>query len=118
MEITVGQVSGVIAAAVFILQHVLPNAIVLILVSVLNNQSTAVTWSVVQRQISSTLWPVIFSSDSAASQGVDSKVIIGRSGFRQRGGLCTDLDRALFFTGRVDFECVASSDWDNGRLGV
>lgn len=74
MEITVGQVSGVIAAAVAIVQFLFPNALVLVLVCLLGNQHSAVTWSVTGRQLSHSIWPTILRSDTAASQGVCSSV--------------------------------------------
>lgn len=70
MSITVGQVSGIIAAAVFITQLLFPNALVIVLACVIDTQHTAVTWSVVQRQLGNSLWPTILGSDTAASQGV------------------------------------------------
>ena len=44
VTLTVGHVSGIIAAAIFILQFVLPNALVIILVGILGNKHTAVSW--------------------------------------------------------------------------
>ena len=48
ISLTVGYVSGIIAAAVFILQFLVPNALIIILASALGNEHTAVTWSVVE----------------------------------------------------------------------
>lgn len=70
MEITVGQVSGVIAAAVAVVQFLFPNALVLVLVCLLGNQHSAVTWSVTGRQLSHSIWPTVLRSDTAASEGV------------------------------------------------
>lgn len=70
MEITIGQVSGVIAAIVFVVQHLFPNALVLLLVCVIGNQHSAVTWSVVGRHINNSLWPTLLRSDTSASDGV------------------------------------------------
>lgn len=70
MAITVGQVSGIIAAIVFVVQHLLPNAVVVVLVGLLSTEHSAVTWSVVQRQIGSSLWPAFLRLDTAAGEGV------------------------------------------------
>lgn len=74
VSITVGQVSAIIAAFIFAIQHLLPNALILILVAVIKNQHSAVTWSVVQRQIFSSLWPMLLSSDATSSAGVNPMV--------------------------------------------
>lgn len=74
MEVTVGQVAGIIAAAVFIVQFLFPNAIVLVLVCLIGNQHSAVTWSVVGRQINNSQWPILLRSDTNASRGVYSQV--------------------------------------------
>lgn len=70
MEITIGQVSGVIAAIVFIVQHLFPNALVLLLACLIGNEHSAVTWSVVGRLINNSLWPTLLRSDTSASDGV------------------------------------------------
>ena len=70
MEITVGQVSGIIAAAVFLIQHLFPNALVLVLVCLIGNQHSAVTWSVTGRFINNSLWPILLNSDSNSGRGV------------------------------------------------
>lgn len=70
MDITVGQVSGVIAAAVAVIQFLFPNALVLVLVCLIGNQHSAVTWSVAGRQLSHSIWPSILRSDTAANHYV------------------------------------------------
>ena len=74
MEITVGQVAGIIAAVVFVVQFLFPNAIVLVLVCLIGNQHSAVTWSVVGRQVNNSQWPMLLKSDTAAGRGVYRKV--------------------------------------------
>jgi len=74
MEITVGQVAGIIAAVVFVVQFLFPNAIVLVLVCLVGNQHSAVTWSVVGRQVNNSQWPLLLKSDTAAARGVYPKV--------------------------------------------
>lgn len=74
MDISVGQVSGIIAAAVFIVQFAFPNALVVVLACVVGTQHSAVTWSVVQRQLGNSVWPTFLGSDTAANRGVYPKV--------------------------------------------
>ena len=73
-SLTVGQVSGIIAAAVAIVSIILPNAITAVLVGVLHNEHTAVTWSVVQRNLSASLWPSLLSTDTASGRSVSGRV--------------------------------------------
>jgi hypothetical protein len=72
--LTVGYVSGIIAAAIFVLQFVIPNALIVVLVGFLKDEHTAVTWSVVERSLLSSLWPLLLHSDSTASRGVDRRI--------------------------------------------
>jgi hypothetical protein len=58
ISITIGYVSGIIAAVIFILQFLLPNALILVLVGYLKDEHTAVTWSVVERNLLSSMWYV------------------------------------------------------------
>jgi hypothetical protein len=76
VDLTVGYVSGIIAAAVFVLQFLLPNAIILILVGVLKDANSAVTWSVVARQLDSSFWPVLLGADTAASREIGTTVTL------------------------------------------
>lgn len=74
MEITVGQVAGIIAAAVVVVGFLFPNAVVLVLVCLIGNKHSVVTWSVVGRQINNSQWPILLRSDTSATSGVHSKV--------------------------------------------
>lgn len=56
VSLTIGYVSGIIAAVIFGLQFVFPNALILVLVGCLKNEHTAVTWSVVERNLLSSMW--------------------------------------------------------------
>jgi hypothetical protein len=76
LSLTVGYVSGIIAAAVFVLQFLIPNALIVILVGILGDEHTAVTWSVVERSLLGSLWPLFLSADSAATRGVDRSVCL------------------------------------------
>lgn len=71
--LTVGQVSGIIALSVFILQFLLPNALTVVLVNVLGDRHTLATWSVVQRNVLSSLWPTFLQTDSVTSK-VNTKI--------------------------------------------
>ena len=74
ITLTIGYVSGIIAAAIFVLQFVVPNALIIILVGILKNNHTAVTWSVVERNLLSSHWPLLLRADSTASRGVDRSI--------------------------------------------
>ncbi|KAI9821500.1 MAG: hypothetical protein M1832_003348 [Thelocarpon impressellum] len=67
---TVGQVSGLIALGVLIVQITLPLAAVVVLVGFLADDNTAVTWSVVGRLLQSSWWPTILQADATATRGV------------------------------------------------
>lgn len=71
MSLTIGQVSGIIAAAVAVIQILFPNALLLILVGILGKEHNAVTWSVVQRSLLSSLWPWILRTDASAARSVN-----------------------------------------------
>jgi hypothetical protein len=74
IQLTVGYVSGIIAAAIFILQKFIPMAIALIMVGVAGQDNSAVTWSVCAQTIGNSLWPKILRTDSSASLEVNGKV--------------------------------------------
>lgn len=71
MALTIGQASGIIAAAVAVIQIIFPNALIVVLVGILGSEHNAVTWSVAQRSLSSSLWPVILRTDAAAGHSVN-----------------------------------------------
>ena len=73
-SLTVGYVSGIIAAGIAVAQFIIPNALGLILVALLKDQHTAVTWSVVGRTLGNTHWPLFLRSDQTASQNVARQV--------------------------------------------
>lgn len=74
-NLTIGYVSGMIAAAVAVAQFVVPNALALILVAILTDRHSAVTWSVAGRSLGNTHWPLLLRSDQSASQNVSRRVI-------------------------------------------
>lgn len=73
-NLTVGYVSGMIAAAIYLLQLVLPNAIVLVLVGFLRETHSAVSWSSVQHTLASSLWPTILRTDAARTRQLHPRV--------------------------------------------
>ncbi|KAK5120014.1 hypothetical protein LTR85_007090 [Meristemomyces frigidus] len=73
-HITVGSVSGIIAAVIAILQFVVPNALVIALVGTLSECHSAVTWSVVSRSLQSSHWPLILRPESASTTSVQPRI--------------------------------------------
>jgi hypothetical protein len=74
MALTVGYVSGIIAAGIHVLQIFLPTALALIIAGVLKEESTAATWSVVGRALHSSYWPQILRSDTSTSDSIDRRI--------------------------------------------
>ncbi|KAH0845116.1 hypothetical protein AYO21_01623 [Fonsecaea monophora] len=79
-NLTVGYVSGIIAAAIFVVQIFVPTALPVILLGLLNENhsaatATAVGWSVVGRFLHSSYWPTILSGDTAATSQVPARVV-------------------------------------------
>ncbi|SPQ25308.1 977e06de-1174-4cee-afc6-2ce7c3bfd637 [Thermothielavioides terrestris] len=77
VDLSVGEVSGLIAAGVFILQLVLSVAFPAALVGFVGDENTAVTWSVLGRLLQSSPWPTLLQTDSAARHGVRRRVSYG-----------------------------------------
>ncbi|EER37428.1 predicted protein [Histoplasma capsulatum H143] len=74
VDISVGEVSGFIAAGIFVLQIFLPLAIPAILIAFISDTHTLVTWSVLGRFLQSTPWPTLLSVDTVATTGVRRRV--------------------------------------------
>ncbi|KAL4876251.1 hypothetical protein BJY04DRAFT_231725 [Aspergillus karnatakaensis] len=92
MDLTVGQVSGIIAAGVVVVKIVLPTLCAFLFIGTLQERNSATTtsavsWSSIGRLLHSSYWPTILSSDSAALSGVPFIVLF----FRYAGMLCTML---------------------------
>ncbi|KAL2142653.1 hypothetical protein VTI28DRAFT_867 [Corynascus sepedonium] len=77
MELTVAEVSGLIAAGVFVLQQLLSLIFPAALVGFVHEENTAVTWSVLGRSLQSSPWPTILRTDTAARHGVQRRVSNG-----------------------------------------
>lgn len=76
--LTVGYVSGIIAAIIFTLQCLLPNATILILVGVLGKEQNAATWSGVEMELASSAWPRLLQTDANVSVGMKPKLRFAR----------------------------------------
>ncbi|KAL4769223.1 hypothetical protein BDW60DRAFT_210308 [Aspergillus nidulans var. acristatus] len=92
VDLTVGQVSGIIAAGAVVVKLVLPSLYVFLFVGTLREQNnvattTAISWSSIGRLLHSSHWPTILGSDSAALSGVPFRVLF----FRYAGLLSTIL---------------------------
>ena len=134
MSISVGQVSGIIAAAVTIIQLIFPNAIVLLIVSILGNEHNAVTFSVVQRHLLSSKWPSLLRSDTASGSSVNIGVrLLGAAKFcgvlliaiaavvtplgLHEGIVATDSNVAVPFTNLMDASPVGLGTPARSALG-
>ncbi|QSS53462.1 hypothetical protein I7I53_00732 [Histoplasma capsulatum var. duboisii H88] len=73
-ELTIGYVSGIIAAGIFIIQRFIPTATSLILSGLLRDENTAATWTQVARALHSTYWPTFVRADTVTS-GPVSRVV-------------------------------------------
>ncbi|KAL6236188.1 hypothetical protein BDW75DRAFT_250345 [Aspergillus navahoensis] len=83
LNLTVGQVSGIIAAGVVVAKLVLPTLCAFLFIGTLREQNnaattSAVSWSSISRLLHSSYWPTILSSDSAALSGVPFHVLFFR----------------------------------------
>ncbi|KAL4983168.1 hypothetical protein BDW68DRAFT_194626 [Aspergillus falconensis] len=92
VNLTVGQVSGIIAAGAVVAKLILPTLCAFVFIGTLRERNnaattTAVAWSSVGRLLHSSYWPAILSSDSAVFTGVPFRVLF----FRYAGMLCTML---------------------------
>ncbi|KAE9371865.1 hypothetical protein N431DRAFT_377905 [Stipitochalara longipes BDJ] len=69
-QISVGQIAGLIAFAIFIARIWAPSCLVLILSWLLGDRNTATTLTVSAPAFHTSLWPVILRSDSSQTHGV------------------------------------------------
>ncbi|KAK0623678.1 hypothetical protein B0T14DRAFT_427545 [Immersiella caudata] len=67
LTLTVAEVSGLIAAAVMVVQFALPALCVVIMIQYVGTDNTAATWSVVNRMISNTIWPFLLRADTVGT---------------------------------------------------
>ncbi|KAL5360297.1 hypothetical protein BJX96DRAFT_165054 [Aspergillus floccosus] len=74
MALTIGEVSGLIAAGVFVLQVLLPLVIPFLLIAFLTDVNSVLTWASLGRFLQSSLWPGILGTSTAASDGVQGRV--------------------------------------------
>lgn len=77
ISLTVGYVSGIIAAAIHVIQFILPDAVALILAGVTRSEQSAITWSVVGQALQNSHWPAILRSESSSTgEGIPKSVRI------------------------------------------
>ncbi|KAL2840417.1 hypothetical protein BJY01DRAFT_257408 [Aspergillus pseudoustus] len=76
MELTVAEVSGLIAAGVFVLQTLIPLVIPWVLIAFLSQENSIITWTVLGRFLHSSLWPTILSSSTAETANVPWRVFL------------------------------------------
>ncbi|KAL2810044.1 hypothetical protein BJX63DRAFT_444927 [Aspergillus granulosus] len=76
MELTVAEVSGLIAAGVFVLQILIPLAIPWVLIAFLSQENSIITWTVLGRFLHSSLWPSILSSSTAETANVPWRIFL------------------------------------------
>ncbi|KAL4738779.1 hypothetical protein BDV11DRAFT_215666 [Aspergillus similis] len=76
MELTVAEVSGLIAAGNFVLQILIPLAIPWALSAFLSQENSLITWTVLARFFHSSLWPTILGSSSTETAGVPWRVYL------------------------------------------
>ncbi|KAL9621562.1 MAG: hypothetical protein Q9160_003954 [Pyrenula sp. 1 TL-2023] len=67
ISLTVGYVSGIIAAGIHVIQFLIPDAVALILAGITHDEQSAITWSVVGQALQTSHWPAILNSDSSAA---------------------------------------------------
>ncbi|KAL1976249.1 hypothetical protein VTN31DRAFT_2531 [Thermomyces dupontii] len=80
-DLSVADVSGMIAAAVAVIQIFIPLALPVILLGVLREEhssattTSAVSWSVIGRFLHASRWPTLLYADSAAIRGVPGHIL-------------------------------------------
>ncbi|KIX09482.1 uncharacterized protein Z518_00562 [Rhinocladiella mackenziei CBS 650.93] len=74
IEISVGQVSAVIAAVITVLQLFLPTALALLIVGVLKDDMTAVSWSSISATLHGSHWAALLRADTATSFNVQGSI--------------------------------------------
>ncbi|EAQ87388.1 hypothetical protein CHGG_04007 [Chaetomium globosum CBS 148.51] len=77
VDLTISETSGLIAAAVFLVQVLLSLIFPAALVGFVDERNTAVTWSVLGRSLQSSPWPTLLQTDAAARHGVLRRVSNG-----------------------------------------
>ncbi|KAH8812938.1 hypothetical protein F5884DRAFT_318929 [Xylogone sp. PMI_703] len=75
-SLTVGQVAGIINAAVIVAHFSFPLIVVFVVVGILSESYNAATWSVLGRLLNNSKWPYILRSDSVTKRKVSKRVLI------------------------------------------
>ncbi|KAJ9654809.1 hypothetical protein H2201_008934 [Coniosporium apollinis] len=73
--LTVGEVAGIINAAVVVATLTFPLLLVLFVIGLLRETNTAATWSVLGRLLNDSLWPLILGTDTVARRNVSKRVV-------------------------------------------
>ncbi|KAK1753215.1 hypothetical protein QBC47DRAFT_415924 [Echria macrotheca] len=68
-ELTVGQVAGIIAAVLVVIQLFCPAAATYLLAALLKDTETASTWTVASASLTSSVWPRLLRTDSSGNGG-------------------------------------------------
>ncbi|CBF82114.1 predicted protein [Aspergillus nidulans FGSC A4] len=76
MELTVAEVSGLIAAGNFVLQILIPLAIPWALSAFLSQENSVITWTILARFFHSSLWPSILGISSTETAGVPWRIYL------------------------------------------
>lgn len=74
MALTVGYVSGIVAAVIHVLQIFVPTVLALVITGVAKEESLAATWPVAGRAPHSSHWAQILRSDTSKTDAVDGRI--------------------------------------------
>ncbi|KAK3902365.1 hypothetical protein C8A05DRAFT_33927, partial [Staphylotrichum tortipilum] len=77
VELSIGEVSGLIAAGVFVVQIIVSLVFPAALIGFVGEENTVVTWSVLGRSLQSSPWPSVLQTDAAARHGVRGRISNG-----------------------------------------
>lgn len=74
VQLSVGQVSAIIAAFITGLQVFFPTALALVIVGILRSDASATTWSSIAATLQSSYWPTLLQTDTSTSVNVQGSV--------------------------------------------
>ncbi|EER27888.1 hypothetical protein CPC735_032240 [Coccidioides posadasii C735 delta SOWgp] len=74
VDLTVGHVSGIIAAGVYVLQFLIPTATTLILAGLVTDKNSLATWTQIGRSLHASHWPLLLRADTATAREVSRAV--------------------------------------------
>ncbi|KAH8806053.1 hypothetical protein F5884DRAFT_710046 [Xylogone sp. PMI_703] len=76
VELSVGDVAGLIALGLFIAQFLAPNLLLFFAAGFVKERETAGTWSVVGRTLQKSYWPEALATDATRSRGVSKRILL------------------------------------------